>query len=372
MKILYFSRDYTPHDHRFLSVMAQSEYQVGFLQLERCGGCLEDRPVPPQVQSLHWPGAREQVGWRDIPKLALGLKKVIRDFQPELIQAGPVQRSAFLAALVGFHPLVTMSWGYDLLVDAHKNSRWAWATRFTLKRSDVLLGDCDTIRDLAVGFGMSQDRIITFPWGIDIGKFTPAQDKVTSPIRQRLGWGAEAFVLLSTRGWSEIYGVEDLAHAFVELVQRYPQMRLLMLGNGPLAASIHRIFNRGRVLEAVHFPGRIPQEKLPDYYRAADVYISTSHSDGTSISLLESLACGTPVVLTDIPGNQEWINPPGAVGWLFRDGDIQALVERLSQAYEVRDQLPQMGKQARLLAEERGNWQVNVRSLFQAYQMALS
>lgn len=370
MRILYFSRDYTPHDHRFLSFLAGSGHETGFLQLEKGAHALEDRPLPPEVQAIHWPGGGGRVEWGDFPRLGLALKNVIREFRPDLIQAGPVQRSAFLAALMGFHPLVTMSWGYDLLVDAHRNRWWQWVTRYTLKHSDALIGDCETIRNLAIGYGMQPDRIVTFPWGIDLRKFSPAGDKVANPIRQRLGWGADTFVLLSTRGWAPIYGVQDLARAFVDLVYQYPQMRLLMLGNGPQATAIHQIFRQGQVLEFVHFPGQVSQDKLPDYYRAADVYISTSHSDGTSISLLEALGCGTPVVLTDIPGNREWITRPGEIGWLFRDGDVQALRQTLQQAFEERDRLPDMGRLARLLAEGRADWTVNAQCLFKAYKLA--
>jgi glycosyltransferase involved in cell wall biosynthesis len=370
MKILYFSRDYTPHDHRFLSFLAGSGHETGFLQLEQGAQPLEGRPLPPEVLAIHWPGGRSRVGWGDYPRLGLGLKKVIREFQPDLIQAGPIQGAAFLAALVGFHPLVTMSWGYDLLVDAHRNRWWEWATRYTLKHSDAMVGDCETIRDLAARYGMKRDRIVTFPWGIDLEKFTPSGDRAANPIRQRLGWGGNTFVLLSTRGWSPIYGVEDLARAFVDLVHQYPQMRLLMLGNGPLAPAIHQIFRQGQVLEAVHFPGQVSQDKLPDYYRAADVYISTSHSDGTSISLLEALGCGIPVILANIPGNREWVTRPGEVGWLFRDGDVQALRQALQQAFEERDRLLDMGQQARILAERRADWAVNAQSLFDAYKLA--
>ncbi len=370
MKILYFSRDYTPHDHRFLSLLAQNDHETGFLQLEKSAHTLEDRPLPPEVQTIRWSGGSGEVGWEDFPRLALALKKVIREFRPDLIQAGPVQRSAFLAAVVGFHPLVTMSWGYDLLVDVHRNRWWEWATRFTLKHSDVLVGDCETIRNLAIGFGMDKERIVTFPWGIDIDRFSPNGDTISNPLRQRLGWGADTFVLLSTRGWSQIYGVKDLAHAFVRLAHQYPQMRLLMLGNGPLAPSIHQIFRQGQVLGSVHFAGQVSQNKLPDYYRAADVYISTSHSDGTSISLLEALGCGTPVILTDIPGNREWVKKQGEVGWLFEDGNVQALMESIQQAIAQKDRLPEMGREARLLAEARGNWEVNAQSLLSAYQLA--
>ncbi len=373
MRILYFSRDYTTHDHRFLSALAKTEHEVGFLRLERRGHQVEDRPLPPEIEQILWAGGLSPAELRDGPRLVAGLRKVIRAFKPDLIQAGPIQRSAFLVALTGFHPLVSMSWGYDLLMDAKRNRWWAWATRYTLRRSDAFVGDCATIRNLAIQHGMASDRIVTFPWGANIQRFTPAN--LQSPIsnfqlRQRLGWSEDVFVLLSTRGWSPIYGVEDLARAFVRAARHRPELRLLMLGNGPLAHTIRKIFIRGGVQDRVHFPGQVTQKNLPDYYRAADLYISTSHSDGTSISLLEALACGTPVLLTDIPGNQEWVRGDD-VGWLFRDGDVDSLTEGILHAVDVREQLPAMGRAARQVAESRGNWEKNFPKLFEAWEIAL-
>ncbi|MBU0511296.1 MAG: glycosyltransferase family 4 protein [Chloroflexi bacterium] len=378
MRILYFSRDYTTHDHRFLSALAKTEHAVGSLRLERRGHQVEDRPLPPEIKQIQWAGGQSTAEFSDGPRLVAGLRRVIGTFEPDLIQAGPLQRSAFLVALTGFHPLVSMSWGYDLLMDADRNRWWNWATRYTLRRSDAFVGDCDTIRNLAIQHGMTPDRIVTFPWGANLQRFTPltpgslpAPLSPLSALRTRLGWGDDTFVLLSTRGWSDIYGVEDLARAFVCATRQRPELRLLMLGNGPLASTIRRIFIRGGVQDQVHFPGQVTQENLPNFYRAADLYISTSHSDGTSISLLEALACGTPVLLADIPGNQEWIRGEG-VGWLFRDGEVDSLTEGILHAWGAREQLPAMGRAARHLAESRANWEKNFLKLFEAWEIALS
>ena len=377
MRILYFSRDYTTHDHRFLAALAQTEHEVGFLQLERRGHALEDRSLPPEIEQIPWVGGQSPATFKSGRKLFAGLRQVIRDFQPDLIQAGPIQRSAFLVALTGFQPVVTMSWGYDLLHDVHKGRAWEWATRYTLKRSNAFVGDCDTIRNLATQYGMNPERIVTFPWGANIRKYTPASHSTLLALRERLGWGEDKFVLLSVRSWSPIYGVGDLARAFVKAARQHPELRLLMLGNGPLAPTIHRIFQQGGVMDQVHFPGQVPQEKLPDFYRAADLYISTSHSDGTSISLLEALASGTPVLLSDIPGNREWVSssPPLStgegsgvevrVGWLFEDGSVPSLTDGILNAVENRKQLPAMGQDARNLAESRGNWEKNFPELFE-------
>lgn len=371
MKILYFSRDYTTHDHRFLSFLANTEHEVGYLRFERCGHSLEDRSLPTGIQHIHWVGDQGKSGWKQgLLKLA-SLRKIIRSFKPDIIQAGPIQRSAFLVALAGFHPLVTLSWGYDLLVDVNKNRIWEWITRFTLKRSDALVGDCNTIRNLAVTYGMAEERIVTFPWGANIQKYSPVTDKSQTGLRKRLGWGQDTFVLLSTRTWSDIYGVEDLARAYVKAVQGHPELRMFMLGNGPLASKIHKVLAQGNALDTVHFPGQVAQDKIPEYYRSADLYISTSHSDGTSISLLEALASGTPVLLTDIPGNLEWITNSGEVGWTYRDGDIGSLVTGIQNALNRSECLPQMSQNARKLAKSRGDWNRNALKLLEAYKIAI-
>jgi glycosyltransferase involved in cell wall biosynthesis len=372
LKILYFSRDYTTHDFRFLTVLAKTEHEIGFLRSEPCRRVLESRPVPQKVTQINWFGNQSHTRWYHLPILVAGLKKVIREFQPDLIHAGPIQRSAFLTALAGFHPLVTMSWGYDLLFDVHQNQAWKWATRFTLKNSDLLIADCKTIKELAVAFGMASDRVVIFPWGVDIKKYTPIGDKEDSPIRQQLGWGKNNFVLISTRTWSELYGVNDLAKAFSQAVKQHPNLRLLMLGDGPLGPKIKKIFSKSGVCDFVHFPGHISQDVLPEYYQAADLYISSSHSDGTSISLLEALACGIPALLTDIPGNKEWIEVPGEIGWLYKDGDANDLTQGIHYAYENQNLLPAMARQARRVSELKGDWQKNFPRLFEAYRIAQS
>ncbi len=372
MRILYFSRDYNTHDHRFLTALAESSHEIGFLRLERSERQLEDRSLPSKVKLLHWVGGKSIARLRDAPGYLISLRKVLRDFKPDLIQAGPIQRTAFMVALTGFHPLVTMSWGYDLLVDVHKGPTWEWVTRYTLKKSDSFVGDSRIIRKLAVQYGMLPERIITFPWGANVDKYTPADDKFQTHIRKRLGWDNATFVIMSNRGWSEIYGVEDLAKAFVTAVKQQPALRLLMLGSGPLAQKIRKIFQQGGVCEYVQFLGQISQDKLVEYYHAADLYVSTSHSDGTSISLLEALSSGTPVLVTDIPGNKEWITNPGEVGWLFKDGDVEQLVQGILHAYNCRQELSKMGLAARKLAVDRANWKENFPELFKAYQIALS
>ena len=383
LKIIHFSRDYTPHDHRFLSKMAATGNEIFYLRLENAGRPYEDRPLPEGVTNIRWAGGQRPVTWRDGPALVRDLKRVIREYAPDLIQAGPIQTAALLVALAGFRNLVAMSWGYDLLIDAGKGPAWRWATRYTLKRAAAFVGDCVTIRDLAVGYGMDPEKIVTFPWGANIRKYRPAdrKSKIESRIRARRGWGEDEFVILSTRSWAPLYGVEDLVRAFIAAARQRPELRLLMLAGGPFSRKIKAMVHNAGLIDRVHFPGQINQHDLPDYYRAADLYVSTSHSDGSSISLLEALASGLPVLVTDIPGNREWISPSppsplpqggeggGGEGWLFRPGDHVDLERRILEIVERRDEIEAIGANARRLAEQRGDWDKNFPELVRAWGM---
>ena len=360
-RIIYFSRDYTSHDWRFLSVLANSEHQVYYLRLERGRYRLEDRPLPADVESIYWEAGEKPFSPADLPRLISELGRVIELVEPNLIHAGPIQTSALMVALCGFHPLVSMSWGYDLLQDAEKDPLSRWATGYALRKSDMMVGDCDIIRQRAVLFGMPDERIVTFPWGVDLEHFQPGEKEDNNT----------TFTLLSTRSWEPIYGVDVVAKAFVQVARECPEAYLVLLGTGSLEGQLRQIFNDSGISDRVNFMGQVSHSNLPSYYRSADLYLSASHTDGTSISLLEAMACGCPVLVSDIPGNREWVLP-GKNGWLFPDGDAHALAGTILESINQRQRLKEMGIAARKTAEQRANWKVNSQALLVAYRQVLN
>jgi L-malate glycosyltransferase len=224
---------------------------------------------------------------------------------------------------------------------------------------------------------MPADRIITFPWGIDLEHFYLVERDENVNTNNPMA----PFSLLSTRSWEPVYGVDVIARAFVQAAAQRPELRLTMLGNGSQAGVLRQILSKGGLIQSeleipshgaghkVITPGRIGFADLPRYYHSADLYVAATHSDGTSISLLEAMACGCPVLVSDIPGNREWVTP-GLNGWLFPDGDVDALSQAILHAVESRHLLPEMGRAARLIAQERADWNKNFPQLFHAYQIA--
>jgi glycosyltransferase involved in cell wall biosynthesis len=348
MKILYFSRSYTPHDFRFLSAIVESGHKVFFLRLKN-GKALEKRPLPKGVQQVSGP-----------------LKTIIAKIKPDLLHAGPLTDCGYQAARSGFHPLVQMSWGSDILWEARKNKTARSRVRFALAHADALIGDCHAVQTAAAKYRFPKDQIVIFPWGVDLSKFSP--NRASDTLRKRHGW-QDKFVLLHLRTWEPLYDPVMVVRAFVRATRENTRLRLLMPGNGKWKTKIVSIIQKAGMLDRVLFPGQISQHELPTYFRSSDLYVSAAQSDGSSVSLMEALACGVPALVSDIPGNREWIQT-GKQGWLFPAGNEFALAKAILVA-ERSDRLKAMARQSRRLAEKKANWAKNKHLLFQAYEIAL-
>ncbi len=366
MRLLYFSRDYTTHDRHFLHKLTRTEHEVHYLRLEDDEVRYEKRPLPPGVHLVEWPGGRGNAGRpEDWMRLLAPLQDALDRVKPDLVQAGPVQSCALMTAILGFHPLLTVSWGSDILVDADRDDFWRWMTRYTLERSDMLLCDSLTVLEKVqqIGKYRSEDAVV-FPWGVDLKEFSPGPD--TLGLRERLGW-QDCFVVLSTRAWNPRYGVEVLIDAFRIAHSNSPTLRLMLLGTGTLAADVRRLITSHALDDVVHYPGQMPHTQLPGFFRGADLYVSCVSNDGSSVSLLEAMASGLPVVVTDVPGNREWVETEKN-GWLAPAGDSERFAQAMQKAADSPpSRLKRMGALNRQNARKRADWDRNFPQLLRAY-----
>lgn len=326
----------------------------------------ETRKVPERINLLQWTNETIQKGWLQYFRLKQDFEKIVRKLSPDLIHAGPIQKMAFLPALINFHPLISMSWGTDMMTDAHRNLYWDWVTRFTLQHTDVFISDCQAVGRVATQYSFPGERMVIFPWGVDLDKFKPGKSK---KLRGRMKWGDE-FIILSTRNWEDRYGVDLVVQAFCSCAAHIPQARLVLVGGGSLEDDLKKMVSAANLEGRVSFIGRIDYERLPEYYQAADFYVSASHSDGSSVSLMEALACGLPSLISDIPSSFEWVEP-GMQGWLFKDNDVDDLSKKIIEVYEQRHHLEDYKKNARKTAETKADWSKNSQLLFHAYEMAI-
>ncbi|MCJ7569286.1 MAG: glycosyltransferase [Anaerolineales bacterium] len=199
MRVLYFTRGFGPHDQRFVSALLEMGHEVTYLGLTAKRDGLTGSTFSNRIHIEEDLAVGVDPGWFDLIKLVPKARKTIRRIHPDIVHAGPIQKSALLVALAGYHPMVSMSWGSDLLMEARRG-RGCWGAKFTLNRSDALLCDCQAVKERAQALGISSERIVVFPWGVNLSHFNP---QGSAEARNKLGWGPD-FVLLSARMWEPI------------------------------------------------------------------------------------------------------------------------------------------------------------------------
>ena len=361
MRLLYCSQDYSPHDHRFLSALSKTQHEVFWIRLEDRNRNLEKRELPSTIRKVAWREGSERVNWGQYLGLIKHFREAVEDIKPDLIHAGPIQPVGILPVMIHFHPLVSMSWGFDMLQDAEQNIFWRQLTQIVLARSDWLFCDCFTVKQKAVEWGFSSERITVFPWGVDLDIFKPAV-----PLKE----AGKKIVLLSTRSWEPRYGMDVALKGFALAVQENPNLQLVLLSGGSQSEWIHSFIHENNLEKYIEIHGQISNNTLTDFYHEADVYLSASHIDGSSVALMEALACGTPALVSNIPSNLEWVRD-GQEGWIFQDGDPVDLAKKILVITSHPNRLAAASKKARRRAEEKANWDRNVSTMLSAYEQIL-
>jgi glycosyltransferase involved in cell wall biosynthesis len=166
-------------------------------------------------------------------------------------------------------------------------------------------------------------------------------------------------LLVSARMHERLYDLPTLIAGVKPVLERRPEARLVIAGDGSQRASLERLARAALPAGRFTFAGRLEPAALADLLGRAEVYLSTSLSDSTSVSLLEAMACGALPVVSDIDGNREWVGE-GDGARLFPPGDAAGLAGALERALD--DSAWRESARARNLAviAERGDWSANM------------
>jgi L-malate glycosyltransferase len=369
VRILYFSDNSSDHNRRFLENLTASGDEIYFLDATQ--EQFTESWLPRGVRRVQLESrVCRDAGPSQFAELLPEFQSLLKELSPDLVHAGPVQTCAYVAALSGFHPLVVMSWGSDILVHAEQNAEWRHATEAALGAADGFFCDCETVRRKAQRYaGIPKTRILQFPWGIKHGSFSPRGPAESRP---NLGLSPHAFVFISTRSWEPLYETDVLLRAFHLAFRQNSRLRLLLLGSGSAAGRVRRFIAEHELNQAVITPGPISGMEMPRWFRAANAYISCARSDGTSVSLLEAMATGLPVIVTDIPSNREWITEDEN-GWLASAGSTEEFAGRLLRAASLPpSDLEAISGRNQAIVAERADWDKNFPSLLRLYECLAS
>jgi glycosyltransferase involved in cell wall biosynthesis len=280
------------------------------------------------------------------------VRAMIIRIKPDIVNAHYIGVPAYLAVVSGFHPLVLTAWGSDILIDAKRNSLRRYLTNRALRKADRIICVSPILSEEIIKSGSASDRIVVSPVGVDTQKFNP---RARSEILLRKFDVAGSPLVISTRNLGPIYDVETLIRAVPLVLQEFPRATFIIAGDGEQRSYLENLAKTLGVSGSVRFTGWIPNQEYPKYLASSDIYVSTSHSDGTSISLLEALACGLAPAVTDIPANRPWVQD-GSNGFLVPVGDYRMLASKIVLLLKDRDTRIRFGEAGRKLVSEKADY----------------
>jgi glycosyltransferase involved in cell wall biosynthesis len=246
---------------------------------------VEQRVLAPVSRQVDWL-------WR-----VSAARRHVQDLAPDIVHAHYVTSYGTLAARCGRHPLVMTAWGSDLLVTPRRSALLRWLTGWTLRHADLVTGDSQDLVEAIDAHGPRRPAV-RIHWGADTARFHPVP------------WAAKAgFGIASLRAWDDNYRIQVIVAALGRLLQAAPEapVHLHLLGGGPREAELRALVRTLGLQDQVTFHGRVGDAEMQAVLAQCKVSVSVPLSDATSVAMLESMACGLPVLASDLPANREWL-----------------------------------------------------------------
>jgi len=330
MKIVYLSSGTDElgfHDHKFLLKLCQKGYDTYLVSYSIKNIAQKIKDIS-ELKIIHhrpriFPRPRRYLLFTD---KIYHFKRMLKIVKPDILHSGNLWNYGFLASLSGFRPHLSMPFGSDILIDPDKLLPIKWINKYTLSRADMATCDNEIVkRKIMEDYDYPEEKIVVFPWGIELDMFNP---KVNGNfIRKALGWEGN-IVFIMTRHFLPVYGITYFIKALPHVIHRNPKLRVILIGSGPLELEIKSLIKRNQLEKYIKMVGRTDRERMPQYLNAADVYASSSLSDGTSVSLLEAMACGLPVIVSDLETNREWVKD-NYNGFLVPPKNVRILCDKI-------------------------------------------
>jgi glycosyltransferase involved in cell wall biosynthesis len=274
--------------------------------------------------------------------------RAVDEFRPDLVFAPWAYPDGWAAVELGREhglPVVVKVHGSDiLLLDRH--STRTRPTAEALGRADAVVAVSEDLSKRVVGLGADPGRVQVIIDGIDKGRFHPGS---CSEARARLGLDPETPIVLSIGNLVPVKGQDVLISACSRLVESGCRFTCCLIGGGPLRSTLERQAASLGLGDRFRLLGAIPHDRLPDWYRSADVFALPSHSEGIPNVLLEASACGTPFVASRVGGIPE-IEGIGPCR-LIPPNDPEALARALRGFLENRDSADRVGGSGRDVSE---------------------
>jgi glycosyltransferase involved in cell wall biosynthesis len=307
MRICYLADGRYIHTHRWLRYFSDHGHQTFLFSFA---------PVTTEdVAAIEQAGAKYlgelspfhlKKSWRTASQLRR-LRKLLRKEKIDVLHSHFVGVNAWYGALSRFHPHVITVMGGDILGDDWQpgpDIRERWLTPYALRNADLITCWSYNLINIVRRFTRPDVPIEVVHGGVDLQRFS-ADGTKPRYLYDRLKLPRNARVILSPRLMRPLYNLDKIATAAEAVCSAVPDAYFVfavlpVATDEAYEVKVRELLSRGAAKDRVRFVGAIAHEEMPDFYRLADVTVSIPSSDGTPMSVLESMACGTPVVVSRI------------------------------------------------------------------------
>lgn len=354
-RILFFADAASVHTRRWVAAVADrgGEAVVITRQPGEVPGAREVIAIAPGSDKLNW--------FKALPEVRRVAREVAERFQPTLVHGHYVTSYGLWAAGCGLAcPKVLTAWGSDILVTPRESRLMRMVVSWSLGRADLITADSmDMLDEIARYHPQAPCHQIL--WGADTELFTPAAPGASVP----------GFDVVSLRSWEPNYNIDVIVEAFARFVRQRPdaQATLHLLGGGSLKDALEQQVKRLGLVDQVSFHGRVNDRAMVEAIQRSRVSVSVPTSDATSVSVLESMACGLAIVASDLPANRQWIDEQG--GCIVPVRDVDALEQALLRLHDQPALLAQMGPHNRDRIEREASRRGQMDAMWRLYQKLL-
>ncbi len=301
-------------------------------------------------------------------------KRELRRLQPHLIHGIEVLGYGLATVWSGLNvPKVLTPWGNDVF-DWPKRSRIArWIVATSLKKADVITTNMPNIDAyLHSEFGIPQERVHGFSWGVDIDLFKPVYAPEVRELKTALQIPEHASIVLSNRQMQEYWGIEHIVRAASIILNESPTpVYFIFLRGAGTPEYEEKMKDLARALGIFSFTRFVdtflPPRQMAVFLNLADIVISVPKTDLLSISLLEGMACGCVPVVADLPAYRTRITD-GENGFLVHgdspDSIARAVLHVLSHP-EIKQSIAEKNIS---LIRTQDNWNLNARRILDIYR----
>lgn len=328
------------------------------------------------------PGIRE---WREVRALAQRVRERIAAFTPDIIHAHSPVLTALAAGPVAreegipFIYEIRAFWE-DAAVGNGTGREGGLRYRLTrmlethaVRRADAVAVICEGLRSDLVTRGIDPAKLMVSPNGVDLSLFgepAPRDDGLAASLGL-----ADAEVIGFIGSFYDYEGLDTLIAAMPRLVALRPKLALLLVGGGPMDASLRAQAAASPASDRIHFIGRVPHEEVERYYALTDIQVYPRKAMRltelvTPLKPLEAMAQGRLVAASDIGGHRELIRD-GETGTLFAPDDPESLAVAVAAMFADRSGWEQRRSAARAFVEAERNWSSNIRRYEPVYQRLL-